>query len=211
MIESALRIHYRDFKDALLPQLLNRVFHVTTDDAVARIISEGAIRTNAEGQFKFTFGQSEHSYFRKRNCVSVFDLRSVTSDQIDESLNKYYFLNPPFAENRPVYMFLNACCFDRLVPWSRSQEESARSDIVIPYVEAAIPAISILDRSMNSCVLILTSRFLPLRLHYVVSRKTMHTNRAVDIDNFRSLLVRAFHRRRWALSRASYPAEQEET
>ena len=139
MIESALRIHYRDLKDALLPQLLNRVFHVTTDDAVARIISEGAIRTNAEGQFKFTFGQSEHSYFRKQNCVSVFDLRSVTSEQIDESLNKYYFLNPPFAENRPVYMFLNACCFDRLVPWSRSKEESARSDIVIPYVEAGYP------------------------------------------------------------------------
>ena len=139
MIESALRIHYLDLKDALLPQLLNRVFHVTTDDAVARIISEGAIRTNAEGQFKFTFGQSEHSYFRKQNCVSVFDLRSVTSEQIDESLDKYYFLNPPFAENRPVYMFLNACCFDRLVPWSRSKEENARSDIVIPYVEAGYP------------------------------------------------------------------------
>ena len=58
MIESALHIYYRDLKDVLLPQLLNRVFHVTTDDAVAQIISEGAIRLNAEGNFRFTFGQS---------------------------------------------------------------------------------------------------------------------------------------------------------
>jgi len=139
MIESALHIYYRDLKDVLLPQLLNRVFHVTTDDAVAQIISEGAIRLNAEGNFRFTFGQSEHSYFRKRNCVSVFDLRFVTPKQIDESLDNYYFLNPEFAENRPVYMFLNACCFDKLVPWSRPNEESARGDIVIPYVEAGYP------------------------------------------------------------------------
>lgn len=139
MIETALRVYYRDLEKVLLPQLSNRVFHVTTEGAVPQIISEGVIRSNADGRFSFTFRQSENSYFRKRNCVSVFDLRSATPEQIDDSLGKYYFLSPSFAENHPVYLFLNASCFDRLVPWIRWKEESAWSDMVIPYVEAGYP------------------------------------------------------------------------
>jgi len=139
MIERALHVHYRDLEKVLLPQLSNRVFHVTTDSAVAQIISEGVVRSNSDGRFRFTFGQSQNSYFRKRNCVSVFDLRSATPEQIDDSLEKYYFLNPSFTDNRPVYLFLNTCCSGRLVPWIRWKEESAWDDIVVPYVEAGYP------------------------------------------------------------------------
>lgn len=139
MIETALRIHNRDLKDALLPRLTNRVFHVTTGRAVFQVMSDGVIRANADGRFSFTFGQSENSYFRKRNCVSVFDLRARTPEQIEDSLGKYYFLNPSFAENRPVYLFLNASCFDKLVPWTKWKEERAWREMIVPYVEAGYP------------------------------------------------------------------------
>ena len=139
MIETTLRVHYRDLEKVLLPRLHTRVFHVTTERGIAQIVLDGVIRSNLDGKLNFTFGQSENSYFRKRNCVSVFDLRAATQKQIDDSLEKYYFLNPSFTENRPVYLFLHACCLDKLVSWIRLREEGAWGEMVVPYVEAGYP------------------------------------------------------------------------
>lgn len=152
MIEAALRVYYRDLEKELLPRLSKRVFHVTTEHAFAQIVSDGIIKPNADGGFAFTFGQSKNSYFRKRNCLSLFDLRAATPQQIYDSLEKYYFLNPPFTENRPVYLFLNACCFDKLVPWTKWKEENALSEMVVPYVEAGYPGnldIGLIDEALH--------------------------------------------------------------
>jgi hypothetical protein len=137
--EQFLSVHQRDLSTILLPILVGRVFHVTTPEAFANLLAEGMIKTNENGDFAFTFGQSANSYFRRRGCVSVFDLRSVTSAQSEDSLRKYYFLTTWFTTNKPVFLCLNSTGFERLIPWIRWKEEEAYHEMVIPYVEAGYP------------------------------------------------------------------------
>jgi hypothetical protein len=135
----------------VLPRLVGRVFHVTTRDAYARIRSDGAIKPNRNGELGFTFGQSEFSYFRNRGCVSLFDLRTATPEQVEDSLWKYYFLNPSFSENRPVFLLLTDSCFDDLIPWSRANAEVGYREMFIPYVEAGYPGeipLSLVERAL---------------------------------------------------------------
>jgi hypothetical protein len=149
MTEETLQVHERGLQAVLLPRLLKCVFHVTTLEAYALILSSGAIKSNQAGEFCFTFGQSEYSYFRKRACVSVFDLRTVNQDDLDLALHKYYFLNPPFSKDKPVFLFLRESCFEQLIPWSKSKEDEGFSAMVIPHVEAGYPGeipISLVER-----------------------------------------------------------------
>jgi hypothetical protein len=85
----------------------------------------------------FTSEQSKFSYFRKKDCVSLLDLRAGTSDQaqVEAALYKYYFLNL-FPSNRSVFLLLKGSCFERLIPWTQSIDVSA---MVVPYVEAGYP------------------------------------------------------------------------
>ena len=148
MEERFLSVHQKYLPTVLLPHLLEHVFHVTTRAAYAGILTDGRIRPNQNGNFAFTFGQSESSYFRRRGCVSVFDFRGVNSERLEEALLRYYFLNPSFTDNQPVFLFLNTACFERLVPWSRWKDEKAYGEMVIPYVEAGYPGdipVSLID------------------------------------------------------------------
>lgn len=86
----------------------------------------------------FTFPQSQNSYFRKKGCVCLFDLRAATQEQTDEALPKFYFLNPRKGSN-PVFLTLNQACYMRLIPWSASIAEEDLRSTVIPYVEAGYP------------------------------------------------------------------------
>lgn len=140
MLEKDLYMdHGEDLKDVLLPRLHGRVFHVTTLSAYASIISDRAIKSNQDAQYPFTYGQSKNSFFRNRGCVSFFDLREVSPEQMQETLGKYYFLNPPFTEGRPIYLFLNSLCFPQLLSWSLWKKQEAYREMVIPYVEAGFP------------------------------------------------------------------------
>lgn len=137
--EQLLSVHERSLRTKLLPLLVERVFHVTSQTAYTQILADGMIRSNKNQDFEFTFGQSENSYFRKRGCVSVFDLRSVTPSQLEDALSKYYFLNPSFVANHPVFLFLNQSWCEQLIPWSKRKDEEAFQEMVIPYVEAGYP------------------------------------------------------------------------
>ncbi len=153
MDEESLVIAAESLRTDLLPRLVGRVFHVTTREAYVRVRSDGVIKSNQSGELGFTFGQSRFSYFRKRGCVSVFDLRTATPEQIDDSLHKYYFLNPPFSKNRPVFLLLADACSEQLLPWSQSIPEEGARAMVIPYVEAGYPGE--IPLSLVQCALLL--------------------------------------------------------
>jgi len=96
------------------------------------------------------YHQSENSYFRNKGCVSVFDLRTSTADQVDEALLKYYFLNP-FPDNRPVFLILSRSCYGGLIPWSTSIAKAGCRAMVIPHVEAGYPSeipLSLIDSAL---------------------------------------------------------------
>ena len=91
---TSIKLHYSNLKEELLPLFLGKVFHVTTKDACSSIMAEKKIRNNMKGEREFVFPQSENSYGRKRGYVCLFDLRSATTEQIQDALMKFYFLNP---------------------------------------------------------------------------------------------------------------------
>ncbi len=131
-----LHLHGREFHDRLLPLLVGRVFHVTRLSALEQVLAAGEIRLNRDGQLPTLFG-STNSFFRKRGCVSVFDYRSATAEQIEESIGK---CSPfPISEDELAFLFLSKVAQDCLVPWTMWKTEQAWSDKIVPYVEAGHP------------------------------------------------------------------------
>jgi hypothetical protein len=59
------------------------VFHLSLLSNLPAILSSGAIEPNSDDTSASTFGHSQKSYFRKRECVSVFDLRAPRPDDFD--------------------------------------------------------------------------------------------------------------------------------
>lgn len=138
-----LHLHRDEVRDKLLPLLLGRVFHVTCLDALDRMLADGEIRSNVDGDLQSPFG-STNSFFRKRGCISVFDYRSASAEQIDESIGKCSPFRLPFCDNKLAFLFLSKVALNILIPWTRWKEEPALSDKIVPYVEAGHPgAISI--------------------------------------------------------------------
>ena len=136
MSPNRVRVRQDELRSVVLPRLIGRVFHVTTRAGYAGISRDGLIKSNQDAVLPFSYPQSEASYFRKRGCVCLFDLRSATADQIDEALQKFYFLDPSSEDKPPVFLFLNHSCYERLIPWSVSFPDEGYRAMVIPYVEA---------------------------------------------------------------------------
>jgi hypothetical protein len=121
----------------LLPRLLGTVFHVTSEAAFRSIQSSGVIESNQLGQRGFTFPQSEISYGRKRGFVCLFDLRRVDNDELQDALDKFYFLDPMASKRQdPVYLFLDQPAYSELIPWTDARHTP---EMWVPYVEAWYP------------------------------------------------------------------------
>lgn len=139
-----LDLHSGQLDSILLPSLLGRVFHVTRLNVFEQIRAAGEIRANANGEFSTIFG-STNSYFRQRSCISFFDYRSASRKQIEDAVGKCSPYHLPSADpefmNEPniAFLFLSKIAHDRLIPWTKWQEEEAYSDKIIPWVEAGYP------------------------------------------------------------------------
>ncbi len=53
-------------------------------------------------------------------------------------LIKYWFLNPPFAGDQPVFLFLSTEIYPRLMPWHQAARDG-KGETWIPYVESWYP------------------------------------------------------------------------
>ena len=72
-----------DLFDSVLPYLKGHVFHVTKLTNLEIIIQCGEISPNNEERFQTSFGSS-NSFFRNRNCVSLFDYRIIETELFDQ-------------------------------------------------------------------------------------------------------------------------------
>jgi len=146
MKTTALHLHCDQLCEQLLPRLVGRVFHVTCLSRLEQILASGKIHSNREGQFPTAFGSS-NSFFRKRGCVSLFDYKFATREQIDESIPKCSPFHVPSCDYKLAYLFLSPADYDLLIPWTSWKQEQAWSDKIVPYVEAGysgfIPVTSI--------------------------------------------------------------------
>ena len=138
MKTSELHLHRDELDDRLLPRLVGRVFHVTSLTSLDQILASGEIRPNVDGQFPTTFGFSSNSFFRKRGCVSLFDYRFASAEQIDTSISKCSPFYMPRSDHKIAYLFLSADDHHRLILWTKWNEEQS-SEMIVPYVEAGYP------------------------------------------------------------------------
>lgn len=128
-----LPVRRSDLKSVVMPFLLGQVFHVTSTAALERIQTSGFIKSNRDGEFGFTFPQSQSSYGRQQGYVSLFDMRERSEEIVRETLMKFYFPKPSSAD--PAYLFLHELYYERLVPWT----EAPTGAMVVPHVEAWYP------------------------------------------------------------------------
>jgi len=130
-------LHLRrvELKNRLLRRLVRRVFHVTRQSSMPAILEAGDIRPNPDGQFPMLFG-STNSYFVNRGCVSVFDYRSATSEQIAASLSQCSALAMAWRGSPITCLFLSEMAQRRLVPPHTNRMTSGK---IVLHVEAGHP------------------------------------------------------------------------
>ena len=141
MIQTQLRLPENGVLEAVLPRLKGRAFHVTLRTTLDFILRSEEIRPNQVGSYNSPFGSS-NSYFRKRDCVSLFDYRSLTPEQLDESLLKCSPTQPLHdPSNIPgiaIFLLSPKRC-PELLPWTEWKQEQAWGEQVVPYAEAGYP------------------------------------------------------------------------
>jgi len=123
--------------DDISSLLEGRVFHVTKLAYLDAILTSGEIRPNGDSSLPTTFGYPANGFFRKRNCISLFDYRIEPTDQIKDFRTRCW----PFQHARGgiAILILMPDIYPALVPWTRWKEEEAWSDQVVPHVEAGYP------------------------------------------------------------------------
>ena len=77
-------------------------------------------------------------YGRNRGYVCLWDLRNITNEQLHVALDDYYFLNPRFANNSPIFLFISERLFPELIPWTKARDEGAK-EVWVPHAEAWYP------------------------------------------------------------------------
>ena len=101
------------FDEFLLPHLKGRVFHVTRLSVLSRIQTSGAILVNTDGHLETLYGSSR-SFFRTRGCVPVFDYRTASPEQLEDSMMK---CSPFPGEHKELaYLFLARDEYAKLQP-----------------------------------------------------------------------------------------------
>lgn len=132
--------------DDLEASLQGRVFHITRLAYLPSIIDCGEIKPNTDGSLPTTFGFSKNSFFRNRNCVSLFDYRSEPTEEIIGYRLRCYPFRPADPPNGGIaILILKPEAYDNLIPWTLWKEENALGEMVVPYVEAGYPGAIPLD------------------------------------------------------------------
>ena len=141
----------------LLPRLVDRVFHVTDFLNYKEIVKCNELRPNTKGSFRSICGSSSNSYFRLRNCISIFDFRNLPQDE-SERFHRIYSCCP-FPVKSPkthlVYFYLSEVAVNKLILWTERGREQALGQMIVPHVEAGFPGalpISLIDSILHVMV-----------------------------------------------------------
>ena len=122
--------------DWVITNLRETVFHVTTQNNFSGIVQASEIRPNVDGAFPSRFGDRSNGFFRKRGCVSLFDLRDVDDETLERQLMKCRPLGTSFGFYDAIVLVVSRAVHPRLISWERWKDEKAYSDMVVPHVEA---------------------------------------------------------------------------
>jgi len=123
--------------DDIASLLEGRVFHVTRLSHFDAILIDREIKPNGDGALATTFGNGANAFFRKRNCVCLFDYRLEPTDKIRDFRMRCSPFQPAGPDSDGIaILLLKADSYTALIPWTRWKEEDALSEMIVPYVEA---------------------------------------------------------------------------
>ena len=126
--------------DDIKVYLEGRVFHVTKLEHLPSILKCGEIRANSDGKLPTTFGFSKNAYFRKRNCVSLFDYRAKPTDTIKRFREHCPPFSPASPNNPIAILILDPAAYNKLIPWTaKRNEDNAHGEMIVPNVETGYP------------------------------------------------------------------------
>ena len=135
---------YKDYQDDLLDQLRGKVFHVTSWDVFDSIQKSGFILHNKDERFQLNTASGE-SFGRNRGWVCFFDLRTISDEDLEWTLRKYYFLKPHwfvrYTRDDTVaelaYLILDDGALSKIVSIEHVKEQELRTKNYEHYVPKA--------------------------------------------------------------------------
>jgi hypothetical protein len=118
-----------EYGDELTSRLKGSVFHLTSQSLFTGISAESKIRHNQYGRLPVHPG-SENGFGRRRGWVSFFDFRNATNEIIEETRDRYYFLDPnwfrcyhpDFTESKLAYLLLSESGWKELITNFQARE-----------------------------------------------------------------------------------------
>lgn len=132
-----LEYTFRETEDMgpVMMLLEGHVFHVTKQRFLPAIRKTGYLLPNEAGTRPSTFGLRSNSFFLRRGCVSLFDYRTIPDDP--DCRRRCWPLQAaePGGDGIAI-LFIDSALHDRLIPWTKWNDERAWSEVVVPYVEA---------------------------------------------------------------------------
>jgi hypothetical protein len=134
-----------ELASTLLPQLRGRAFHVTTRTGYEGICRDRLVLPIDTGTQPLDWAFSDVSYFRKKGCVSVCDLRAASDEEIAMGMSNYYFLNPKFGSGVVVHLILGEKAQGRLITWNDAVRADGLTIQGVPRIESGHPSAIPLD------------------------------------------------------------------
>lgn len=120
----------------LVHLLEGRVFHSTRLSLLQSILDRKAILPFSQSGVT-SFGYP-NGFFKRRDCVSVFDYREAPPNPTDRHRCSPFYPAKP-GEDGVALLFLNEMAHSSLIPWTRWKDERAFGEMIVPYVEAGHP------------------------------------------------------------------------
>ena len=138
-----------DYVEDLLRRLRGSIFHLTTKKSFELIREDGFVLHNKERRFALNVA-SEKSFGRSRGWICLFDLRELSREDIEDTLDRYYFLDPSwfkqyepdFTESNLAYLYLHPKAYAEIVPNEtamRVWQETKRYEHYVPKTECWYP------------------------------------------------------------------------
>lgn len=124
-----------DLFNSVLPYLKWNVFHVTKLTNLESIIQCGEIRPNKEEKFKTSFGSSKNSFFRNRNCVSLFDYRIIETELFEKHAYKCIPTQAASPECAIAVLLTSKHIHSSLLSSKLWHDESAYKEMILPHFE----------------------------------------------------------------------------
>lgn len=123
----------------IISLLANHIFHVTKFENIASILAQKKIVASIDNRDQFTFGYSSNSYFKNRNCVSLFDFVNTSEGKIQTQITKCHPIQPLLNYKAIGIFILKKESYCNIIPWNDWKIEEAYSEMIVPYIEAGYP------------------------------------------------------------------------